>query len=640
MNERGLNVVGWKRGSGWAACAAAVGLVVGCGGENGTEATAGLTEGSQALAETRVFAPVADARVEGASPTGNFGGSSVLKVDSSPEYASFLRFELSGLSGTVQSAKLRLYATDATSNGPAVYTTGSSWQEGTLTFQNKPATQSHLSSSGAVAANAWVEWDVTAAVQGNGVVNLAVMPTGTDGTVFYSRDTSNASLRPQLVVTLDAGTPPPQPSGNWTFYGTAQGGPRYVYGVSADEGGNIWVAGGEEGLFVLQKGQTQFRRFTMANGLRPYGYMIDGSAPSGVKYLKVISVAGGPAGVAFVGYEGKKPAAGMPTCEDEWDQAYAAGRTPDASIYKSGDADRVTLTATGIQVVHYDLSTGPNKVAAEPRGREKICNILRIAYDRQSKSVWFGGNHGFAWGRSDFPGYSCAPGTWDYGCAGVMEHVHPAINAWNSDQTRVVLLTDAYYGVSVASNGDVWFGGANRSTRFRYGTNGYNYWRAQTESEGSSYAWNRYDIWPDAVGEPSLPTREQRVDDHVSGMAVMGDQSVWVGSFSRGLALLNSSGQRLRVLSTELVDGHGYVSAVAGDPLDNSVWAGASWGGGLSRVRGSTVLHYGSGVLPSALVWMRISDIQVDRSGTSRRILVAFQGTDSTPGAIGVYTGP
>ncbi|MDY7228003.1 DUF7594 domain-containing protein [Hyalangium rubrum] len=809
----------------WAACVAAIGFLVRCGGGLGT--TEGYTEQRWGVEEVRTFAPVADARVEAGAPSQNFGGSSVLKVDGSPEYASYLRFELSGLSGTISHAKLRLYATDATANGPAVYTTGSGWQEGSLTFDSKPAPQSLLSNAGAVAANAWVEWDVTAAVQGNGTVSFAVRPTGGDGTVFHSREASTASLRPQLVVTLntgsgnctvqrqehtvlatdsisvagetptvpsgttsvlevdgsplrasylrftvpdlgkpvvgarlrlfavnatsdgpkvhatangwsestgvtwntrpantsgaladtgtvgnetwvqydvgsaiqgagvysfglmadvtdgvdfvarastrteatprliliteqqvcsdppdggtgtppdggtgspDAGTPPPT-SGDWTFYGTAQGAPRYVYGVSADQGGNIWVAGGEEGLFVLQQGQTQFRRFTMADGLRPYGYMIDGSAPTGTKYLKVISVAGGPPGVAFVGYEGKKPASGMPTCEDEWDQAYAAGRPPDASIYKSGDADRVTLTPTGIQVVHYDLSTGPNKVAAEPRGREKICNILRIAYDPVTKSVWFGANHGFSWGKSDFAGYSCAPGTWDYGCAGVMEHVHPAINAWNSDGTRAVLLTDAYYGVSVASNGDVWFGGANRSTRFRYGTNGRNYWQAQVETEGSNYIWNRLDIWPDAVGEPNMPTKAQRVDDHVSGMAVMSDQSVWVGSFTLGLAQLSSSGQRLRTLSTELVDGHGYVSAVAGDPLDNSVWAGASWGGGLSRVRGNTVLHYGSGVLPSHLIWMRISDIQVDRSGTTRRILVGFEGTASTPGSIGVYHG-
>jgi len=427
---------------------------------------------------------------------------------------------------------------------------------------------------------------------------------------------------------------------DWTFFGAAQGVPKRVLGVSADAGGNIWVAGGEEGLFVLQKGQTRLRRFTMADGLRPYGYMPDGSAPPGTKYLNVLSVAGGPPGVAFVGYRGKKPASGMPPCEDEWDSAYHAGRTPDASIYKSGDADRVTLTGSGIQVAHYDLSTGPHRVLDEPRGREKLCDILRIAYDSRTQSVWFGANHGFARGQADFTGYSCAPGTWDHGCAGVMEHVHPALNGWNAAGTEIEFLTDAYYGISVAANGDVWFGGANRSTRFRYGTNGDDYWKAQSQTEDGGYVSNRIDIWPDAVGEPNIPTQAQRVDDHVSGMAVMGDQSVWVGSFTRGLALLDASGHRLRVLTTELVDGEGRVSAVAADPRDGSVWAGASWGEGLSRVRGGQVILYGESVLPEAVHWLEVTDIQVDRSGGTRRMLIAFDGTPKRHGVIGVYTGP
>ena len=513
-----------------------------------------------------------------------------------------------------------------------------------MTFQSQPVSQGLVAAVASVAANAWAEWDVTSAVQGKTGVDLMLAPTGNDGTVFYSRESSSTSLRPQLVVTVEGssgggGMPPPS-SGDWTLYGAAQGAPQRVLGVSADEGGNLWVAGGEEGLFVLQKGQTQFRRYTLADGLRPYGYMPDGSAPPGTPYLNVISVAGGPSGVAFVGYAGKPPASGKPTCEDEWDASYNAGRSPDASVYKSGDADRVTLSGNTLQVVHYDFSTGPNKVAAEPRGREKLCHILRIAYDPKTQSVWFGGNHGFAWGKANFTGYSCAPGAWDYGCAGVMEHVHPAINAWNSSHTGIVLLTDAYYGVSVASNGDVWFGGAARSTRFRYGTNGNNYWLAQPQTEDSGSISNRFDIWPDAVGEPNIPTPAQRVDDHVSGMAVMSDQSVWVGSFARGLALLDSSGQRLRTLSTELVDGAGRVSAVAADPSDGSVWAGAYWGEGLSRVRGGQVTLYGASVLPSAIQWLPMTDIQVDRSGSQRRLLVAFDGTSKKHGVVGIYSGP
>src|SRR5262245_2902251 len=109
--------------------------------------------------------------------------------------------------------------------------------------------------------------------------------------------------------TPDAGTPPvvvvpPPTTAGWTFYGVNEGGPEKVYGVTADEAGNTWVAGGEEGLFLLKPGATRFQRFTMADGLRPYGYLPDGSTPPGPKYLKVISVAGGRPNTVFVGYEG------------------------------------------------------------------------------------------------------------------------------------------------------------------------------------------------------------------------------------------------------------------------------------------------------------------------------------------------
>src|SRR5437899_2035249 len=205
----------------------------------------------------------------------------------------------------------------------------------------------------------------------------------------------------------DGGTPwiPPPPINfpspkSWDFYGPQNGGPHDVLQVAADQGGNIWVAGGEDGLFFLpfdgKKYADKFQRFTMADGLRPYGYLPDGSDPVGPKYLKVLAVEGGAPGTAYVGYEG------LPGCSSAWDNpANRPGPNGPglAYIYKSGDADRVTVDSSGkLRVVHYDIFSGPNVVKAEMDGREKICSVERILYDAKGGNLWFGGNHGFAWG--------------------------------------------------------------------------------------------------------------------------------------------------------------------------------------------------------------------------------------------------
>jgi hypothetical protein len=439
--------------------------------------------------------------------------------------------------------------------------------------------------------------------------------------------------------TPDAGISPitiPFPSTEgWQFFGTQHGGPQRIYGVTADEGGNIWVAGGTEGLFLLQPGATRFRRFTLEDGLRPYGFMPDGSAPPGPHYLEVISVAGGPANTVFVGYEGR-PGDGYEYCENNWD-----GPSPDPTRYKSGDADKVVLQADGtLRVAHYDFFSGPGVVRDELRGREKLCNILRIAYDKRTQSVWFGGNHGFARGDALYEGNPTCNG--QLPCSGVLEHVHPALTAYGHD-SHYILLTDAYYGVALHPSGDVLFGGANRTTRFRYATSGsgIDFWRAQSMTEDVPYASNRFDLWPDKVGEPQMPRLEDRVDDNVSGMAMASDGTVWVSSFSWGLAQMTDEGQVLRRLGAPEL-GTSYLSVVAADPLDGSVWAGDRWNGVLFRVRGTGIQQYACDTFGTTLCASRIADIQVDTSGPRRRILVGFLGNDEVtppiPGALGIYS--
>jgi chitodextrinase len=151
------------------------------------------------------FAPEADAYVSEASPSTNYGSSVNLRADGAtdPDVESFLRFTVSGLSGGVQSAKLRLYAWSATGNGPALYPSGSSWSESTITWNTRPArTGTVVADAASIPAASWVEYDVTPLVTGNGTVSFTLAPQTTDGVDFYSRE---GTTKPELIVTPAAG---------------------------------------------------------------------------------------------------------------------------------------------------------------------------------------------------------------------------------------------------------------------------------------------------------------------------------------------------------------------------------------------------------------------------------------------------
>jgi ligand-binding sensor domain-containing protein len=116
----------------------------------------------------------------------------------------------------------------------------------------------------------------------------------------------------------------------------------------------------------------------------------------------------------------------------------------------------------------------------------------------------------------------------------------------------------------------------------------------------------------------------------------MPDGTLWVGSFAWGLAQLDEAGTVLRYALN-----HGaerFVSALARDTGDDSLWAGHRWGGGLSRLKGKTLLRYEQAL--GSLAYHPVYDIQAVGTGPGRRLLVAFGRTASgRPGAVGIYTG-
>ena len=100
------------------------------------------TSAAQAPGRPTLITAEADARVRESSPDENDGNGSTLRADGAgdSEIESFLRFTVTEVAGPIQSARLRVYVTDnGTDNGPAVHTTDSSWDENSITWNNRPA---------------------------------------------------------------------------------------------------------------------------------------------------------------------------------------------------------------------------------------------------------------------------------------------------------------------------------------------------------------------------------------------------------------------------------------------------------------------------------------------------------------------
>ena len=138
-------------------------------------------------AATYTFTAAADSYVQSDQPATNFGSSKGLRVDNSPITTSYLRFTVSGTSGTVTNATLRVFATSTHSVGYDVYkVTGTppTFTETGLTYSNAPAlAATKTGSSGPTTANSWTSVNVTSLVTGTGAgtYEIGLKTTQLDG---------------------------------------------------------------------------------------------------------------------------------------------------------------------------------------------------------------------------------------------------------------------------------------------------------------------------------------------------------------------------------------------------------------------------------------------------------------------------
>ncbi len=163
-----------------------------------------LTTNSTATATNYTFTPVADAFVMSNRATSNYGQYLYLGTDVSPEMISYLRFDVQNLDGAVESATLRLYASNNSSDGIDVQEVAdTSWGETTITYNNAPTVGNFIDSSGPLTVDTWIEIDVSSYVTQEGLVSFAL--TTTDSVNRLEFDSREATNQPELVINTGSG---------------------------------------------------------------------------------------------------------------------------------------------------------------------------------------------------------------------------------------------------------------------------------------------------------------------------------------------------------------------------------------------------------------------------------------------------
>jgi hypothetical protein len=147
--------------------------------------------------------------VQARSHSHRFGTSTLLRIDNSPYRRTFLRFTVTGVgSRRVTHAAVQLtvglQSSAASDSGGTIYQiTNNSWSEARTTYFTRPAIDGPgLFTLGAVARGQVIDFDVTAAVTGDGTYNFALGTPSINGVEYRSREA--ATGRPALVLTLGA----------------------------------------------------------------------------------------------------------------------------------------------------------------------------------------------------------------------------------------------------------------------------------------------------------------------------------------------------------------------------------------------------------------------------------------------------
>ncbi len=144
---------------------------------------------------------IADATVfAGTNANQNFGSATSLSVDGSPVEITYFKFDLSSLAGkTFKKATLKFNTVDSSDGQENVKSTSTSWNEGTITYNNRPTSTGVVTNFRGGVSGYLTQIDVTSFVETNkgGIISLMFDTTSTDGLDFSSKE---STIKPVLVI--------------------------------------------------------------------------------------------------------------------------------------------------------------------------------------------------------------------------------------------------------------------------------------------------------------------------------------------------------------------------------------------------------------------------------------------------------
>lgn len=174
-----------------------------------TDSFGGLATGNVGVqvnpAPVIVVTPVADSYVEERFPDATHGSEDRIHIDAHFPQTAYLRFDLTGLTGVVQSATIDFKVKNESNTGGTIHSvSNNSWDENTLTYNNRPSIDGPaLDTAGVAVKNEIVQMDVTQAINGGGVYSFAIVSDSSNGVQYQSRE---GATGPTLTITMGSGS--------------------------------------------------------------------------------------------------------------------------------------------------------------------------------------------------------------------------------------------------------------------------------------------------------------------------------------------------------------------------------------------------------------------------------------------------